>query len=111
MSDFNGYRLYDDGNPAMTKEEVIAGTLDWCNSQRKRKGIEPLTEMPKGYTTDPVSCPCGQATMMSVGNDSACDVSDGQEEPFQYQLPDEVRIFVREFDARHIPELIEAEDA
>jgi hypothetical protein len=91
-----------------TNDKVKEATLKWCNEHRNRKGMEPLTELPKGKQADEFSCPCGKATNMSVAI-SAYDVSEDGKSIFgtQYPIPNKVNHFITRFDNGDIPELIE----
>lgn len=82
------------------KDELIQGTLDWCNSIRNEQGMKPLTQLPKGQRYNTTSCPCGAATGLMVGARIAFDTLGGK-----IELPDVVREFVVHFDAGSIPEL------
>lgn len=90
----------------MTKEEIISGTLAWCNERRAEKGKEPLSELPMGRIGDPLSCPCGKACGLWVGEISFCDRGSVMNK-YKPLLPEPVRKFVALFDKREFPDLIE----
>lgn len=92
-------------------EEAKAASLKWCNKQRQLKGMEPLTELPKGRRQDPISCPCGKATGLYVSSMCAYHPivdNDGITSGKMIDwLPPLVSRFVVLFDHRLIPELID----
>ena len=79
----------------MTYEKIIAGTIAWCNRQRAKKGKAPIKNLPRGYTHDPESCPCGKATGLFVFDKVA---KEGYYSPVVARLPKSVREFVSMFD-------------
>ena len=97
-----------------TKQYLIAATLAWCNNHRRRKGMESMTELPKGLIRKGDSCPCGKATKMHVAYSIAIDLTDGDEtyNPVNgspkphYDLPPSVQQFVDAFDHGLFPELV-----
>jgi hypothetical protein len=106
------------------RQELIEGTLAWCNEIRARHGKPALAELPKGKRHDPQSCPCGNATGVHVGSSvwaekerdlEALDHSQSTP-PFRtdYEAagecgptPEIVQRFVLEFDTGKLPELDE----
>jgi hypothetical protein len=96
---------------SMTREEIVAGTLQWCNERRKEKELEPLDDLPKGERWDGNSCPCGNACGYYVGyseyyesqgpgtDDTDYPIGDGVGE-----IPECVAKFARNFDAKKFPE-------
>lgn len=86
------------------KEQIKNAALDWCNIQRGARGMEQLTELPKGKKADSASCPCGKATGLSVGTYT---YSDRENDILGMYLPIEVTRFVRAFDNNEFPELVE----
>ena len=114
---------------SLSNEQVIQGTLDWCNIRREEQGKEPLEEMPKGSRQNPLDCPCGVASGVAVGSSiwvtaeeyarSGGDVgslssfsaayrkfADGTRGDLipERRLPHEVAIFVRRFDEGRLPQ-------
>lgn len=87
----------------MTKEQMIEGTLLWCNGVRAGKGLPTVESLPKGRQKDEKTCPCGQLTGFRVNRFWFTDES-GEK---LGNLPDVVKTFVDYFDNGLIPELIQ----
>lgn len=85
----------------MTKGQIVANTLRWCNSQRKKQGKKPLKNMPKGHRNNPESCPCGKASGLRVGNSRYFKDQFDQDGK---DLPYSVKEFVAMFDGLGLPE-------
>ena len=80
----------------MTNEQIIKGTLAWCNRQRAKQGKKPLLRLPKGKRHDPASCPCGKATGLLVYSQAA--KKNDRSRKVVCRLPKSVRRFVLKFD-------------
>lgn len=91
-----------------TEPGFVAETLRWCNEQRKAQGKRPLRKLPKGKRKDPMSCPCGKATGLSVNNYDAYPMLPSGRPSQSYKkrivLPSAVKEFVREFDFGQLPQ-------
>ena len=90
----------------MRDDPVVEATLNFCNSVREQKGMEPLDDLPKGHRFNPSSCPCGEATRAYVIYGSI--FPDYDPETFklgrEVDLPSEVSLFARRFDYGDYPE-------
>ncbi len=82
-----------------TKQEIVEGTLQWCNSMRALDGKPALKKLPKGHRHDENSCPCGKATGLQVYN--TFWEKDGK---FGGNVPDIITTFTTDFDDRLFPE-------
>ncbi len=78
-------------------EEVIKGTLEWCNQIRQIQGKTTLNELPQGVVGDPSTCPCGSAIDLQVGTKHIRSTIDEIIAP----LPEVVQSFVFRFDRRY----------
>lgn len=95
-----------------SNEEVIAATLEWCNDVREAQGKEPLIELPKGYKSDPLSCPCGAATGLAVLREFVVSERDYRTRNSRmkysdvklYDLPSLVQEFTLRFDEGRFPQ-------
>lgn len=89
-----------------TVEEMVAGTLRWCNRIRRAQGQPNLDDLPKGYKANGKSCPCGNAIGKWVGTQFFCELGeemnifseDGTKGSVGEPLPNIVRQFVHVFD-------------
>lgn len=90
----------------MTHEEIIAGTLDWCNEIRAKENKEPISRLPKGRAGDPMTCPCGRATGKWVTTNTFYDAKDTNEVDYASarNLPSIVRKFVHLLDSGALPQ-------
>lgn len=93
----------------MTDDKIIQGTLDWCNEQRAKKGLCPLASLPRGKRTDPISCPCGEATGRWVTSEYCYALADlgpvlGPDYDTKEPIPWAVSEFVRLFDNGWFPQ-------
>ena len=86
----------------MKEPAYVAATLQWCNERRKEKGKKPLTKLPGGVRGDPLSCPCGKATGLSVG--AVLWGEPGYLKPQSNSLPETVSEFVVAFDNGELPQ-------
>jgi hypothetical protein len=85
----------------MPKEpSYVQTTLEWCNEMRERRGMEALSELPKGIRRDGSSCPCGRATGLHVRRDSAYDPNTRISIPIPY----DVTLFTYDFDNGLLPQ-------
>lgn len=94
-----------------TDGEVIAATLEWCNDVRESQGKEPLTELPKGQKSDPLSCPCGTATGLAVLRNFVVDAGEYEQRHARFlsecklfDLPPLVSEFTTRFDEGRFPQ-------
>ena len=85
----------------MTREEIIQGTLDWCNERRKEQGKSPLYRLPKGKRSDPYSCPCGRACGLAV---YSLQYYDPKTRLSGWRVPMAVQEFIPLFDVGKFPE-------
>lgn len=90
-----------------TTQEIIAGTLEWCNDHRAGKGLEPLDDLPKGLLMDPASCPCGLATGLYV---ETTTWGPTRETKSCNPLPKVVTAFVVRFDNKELPQYVDEAD-
>ena len=88
---------------------LFQAVLDWCNSIRTAKNLEPLDYLPKGVKTDGYSCPCGKATGVFVGCSGWADTKEDYDSYPRIGHPntDAVAEFVERFDNGEFPELIQ----
>lgn len=88
------------------KQSLIAATLKWCNSMRRKRGKEPLKKLPKGRRWNGASCPCGKATGVFVArsgwSENKHDATWGV--GISGKIPSKVSEFVAHFDEGRIPE-------
>lgn len=105
---------------AIVKKRLVNATLNWCNDRRKERGLEPLSDLPKGQRWEGTSCPCGVACGLYVGyrnyftarlpyrNGPLSVAVEGtypySEENSLGSLPGEVGSFARAFDRGFFPE-------
>lgn len=90
----------------MSEPSCVAGTLKWCNERRKEKGQKPLDRLPKGAQGDPLSCPCGKATGLSVGTKYYSEFPLTKYD-LLIELPVDVLEFVDHFDRGDLPQYLE----
>jgi hypothetical protein len=86
----------------MNEPKYVAQTLAWCNRKRKAKNKPPLKKLPKGRRNDPMSCPCGKATGLSVGIYHYAYPGEMFSDCFP--LPKSVESFVLAFDGGYLPQ-------
>gem|GEM_PF-4889025 len=80
-------------------EQLLDRVLEWVNARRSEIGREPLNELPVGAPRDPYRCVVAQA----LG--TRCNTLDYSEN--YDKLPEFVTVFIRAFDARMFPGLID----
>lgn len=86
----------------MKEPKYVSQTLNWCNSQRKKKKKQPLKRLLKGYRFDAYTCPCGSATGLIVGT---VVYSEREQVSYEdYPLPEPVIRFVQAFDSGLLPQ-------
>lgn len=85
-----------------TEPSYVAETLEWCNTIRAEKGMEPLERLPKGVVSDAASCPCGKATGLWVYSSYAHPVDNTDN--LIISVPDAVSAFVMNFDYGRLPQ-------
>lgn len=80
----------------------VAETLQWCNERRAEKGKKSLKKLPKGIRRDANSCPCGEATGLTVFADAYREQVDSYEG--ELPVPSCVTEFVQAFDGGQLPQ-------
>jgi hypothetical protein len=83
----------------------VKKTLQWCNEERAKKGLDALDRLPLGKRGDGHSCPCGKATGLFVNSSYARDNGYPTK---RFAVPSAVGDFVGSFDSGELPQYDEA---
>jgi hypothetical protein len=89
----------------MTEPAYVAETLAWCNLRRAEQGKRPLKKLPKGERRNALSCPCGAAIGLRVGQYAYFTATKRPSTSTCLgELPPAVTRFVIAFDAGRLPQ-------
>jgi hypothetical protein len=96
----------------MPNDPNYQAALDFANKYRKREGLEPLSELPRGEIDKVSRCPLARALPGDAYVDGCAAQLEGEAADY-IDLPPAVQRFVERFDAEEYPYLIEelSEDA